>query len=126
MMMLINPYRFAVVDPHWSNVVALLHLDGANGSATFTDQKGHTFTAGGSATLSTAQQKFGSASLVLNGSTQYITSATSADWEMGSGDFTIEMWVRPAIAVVTRMELYERWLTNGLGIQIMETGFLRA
>lgn len=113
-------------DPYWANVVALLHLDGANGSTTFTDQKAHTFTGGGGAALSTAQQKFGSASLLLNGTTQYIQSATSADWDMGDGDFTLEGWVRPAIAVAARMEIFERWNVYGIGMQIMGTGFLRA
>lgn len=113
-------------DPFYANVVALLHLDGSNGSTTFTDRKGHTFTGGGSAALSTAEKKFGSASLLLNGTTQYIQSATSTDWEMGSGDFTFEAWVRPAVAVTTRMEIFERWASFGIGMQIMDTGFLRA
>ena len=113
-------------DPHISSVVALLHLDGANGSTTFTDQKGHTFTSGAGAALSTSEKQFGTASLLLNGTTQYIQSATSTDWEMGSGSFTYECWVRPAIAVVTRMEIFERWATFGIGVQIMDTGFLRA
>lgn len=112
-------------DPYWSNVVALLHLDGANGSSTFTDQRGHTFSAIGSATLSTAQSKFGGASLALNGTSQAIQAATSTDWEMGSGSFTIEAWVRPAIAVVARMDIFERWATYGFGLNIESTGFLR-
>lgn len=121
-----RPLVSAATDPYWANVVALLHLDGANGSTTFTDQKAHTFTGGGGAALSTEQQKFGSASLLLNGTTQYIQSATSADWDMGAVDFTVECWVRPAVAVVSRMEIIERWATSGLALQIMDTGFLRA
>ena len=115
------------VDPFWANVVALLHFDGTNGSTVFTDAKGHTFTAVGAAALSTAQQKFGSASLALNGTNSAIVSATSTDWEFGAGNFTIELFARPAIAVVARMELLERWTSNiGWGMQIMDTGFLRA
>ena len=33
----------ASTDPYWSNVGALLHMDGANGSTTFTDQIGNSF-----------------------------------------------------------------------------------
>lgn len=126
--MLLNPYRFAVgaADPYWANVVALLHLDGSNGSSTFTDQKGHLFSGSGTATLSTAQSKFGSASLLLDGATKYIASASSADWEMGAGDFTIECFVRPAVAVTARMEIIDRWNSYGFGISIMDTGYLRA
>lgn len=113
-------------DPYWSSVVALLHFDDTPGSATFVDAKGHSFTSGGTATTSTAQKKFGSASLSLNGATGYVSSASSADWEMGSGNFTIECWIRPAVAVTTRMEIIARWNNFGFGMQILDTGFLRA
>jgi hypothetical protein len=81
-------------DPYYANVVALLHFDGTDGSTTFTDQKGHTFSAAGNAQLDTAQSKFGGASLLLDGSGDYISSVDNADWELGSGDHTIELWVR--------------------------------
>lgn len=79
-------------DPFWSNVVALLHMDGANGSTTFTDEKGHTFTANGNAQLSTAQFKFGTASMLNDGNGDYLSTATSADFSMDAGDFTVEGW----------------------------------
>ena len=113
-------------DQYYTSVVALLHLDGGFGSTTFTDEKGHIFTGGGGVVLSTSEKKFGTASIEMNGTTQYLQSATSTDWEMGSGDFTFEAWVRPAAAVTTRMEIFERWATFGIGMQIMDTGFLRA
>lgn len=81
-------------DPYFSSVASLLHFDGTDGSTTFTDEKGKTWTAGGNAQLDTAQQKFGTASLLLDGSGDYVTSADHADFEFGSGDLTIEMWVR--------------------------------
>ena len=81
-------------DPYWNNVVALLHMDGADGSTTFTDEKGHTFTAVGNAQLDTAQFKFGTASLLCDGSGDGITTSDSADWEFAGGDFTVEAWLR--------------------------------
>lgn len=80
-------------DPYWSSVVALLHMNGSNGSTTFTDEKGHTFTRQSAATISTSQSVFGGASMTSNG-TDGIESATSTDWDMGSGDWTLEFWFR--------------------------------
>ena len=81
-------------DDYWDNVVALLHFDGADGSTAFVDQRLHAFTALGNAQLDTAQFKFGTASLLCDGSGDGITTPDSADWEFAGGDFTIETWVR--------------------------------
>jgi len=80
-------------DPYFSSVVALLHFDGADASTTFTDVKGHTFTAVGNAQIDTAQSKFGGASGLFDGTGDYVTSVSSADFGMGAGDYTIEGWV---------------------------------
>jgi len=79
-----------LADPFFSSVVALLHFDGTNGSTTYTDQKGHTFSNAGTTALSTAQAKFGTASLLGGGTTSGVSSAASTDWDMGLGDFTAE------------------------------------
>lgn len=48
-------------------------------------------------TLQTSTQvKYGASSIGFNGSTDYILSETSADFILGSGDWTIEAWVRPS------------------------------
>lgn len=49
-------------------------------------------TVSGSAAVSTAQSKFGGASFELSGG--YATVAMGPNLVLGSGDFTIEMWVR--------------------------------
>jgi hypothetical protein len=93
-----TPYLYKMVDvagdPQWDQVVALLHFNGSNGSTTITDQKSHTFTCTGNAAISTAQSKFGGASAAFDGTGDYISAPTSADWEMGAGNFTIETWFR--------------------------------
>lgn len=99
------------VDAFASSNAALLHLDGPNGSAAFTDVMGHTFTGVGSPTLSTAQKKFGSASLSLNGTTQYIQSEYTSDWDM-PGDFTAEAWIY-ANSLANSPTLIDRWSTYG-------------
>jgi hypothetical protein len=96
--MLLNPYRFATGagDPYWANVVLLLHMDGTDASTTFTDHSSSakTVTANGNAQIDTAQSKFGGASGLFDGTDDYLTMADSADWDFGTGDFTVEGWFR--------------------------------
>ena len=73
---------------------SLLHFDGANGSTTFTDESGKTWTRTGSPTISTVQKKFGSASGLFNGSGEYISTPDHADLNFGSNDFTVDTWLR--------------------------------
>jgi type IV secretory pathway TrbL component len=77
-------------------VVALLHCDGADGSTTFTDEAGHTFTANGNAQLDDAQAVFGPTSGLFDGAGDFLSSASSSDWSPGAGDLTIEGRVRLA------------------------------
>jgi hypothetical protein len=67
-------------------------VTGVSAEAT-TPTGGSTFTADGSAQLSTAQAKFGSASLLLDGTDDFVTSDDNID--LSSGDFTVDMWIRP-------------------------------
>jgi hypothetical protein len=71
-------------------------MDGANNSTTFTDKSysPKTITAYGNAKISTAQSKFGGASAAFDGSGDYLTFPASSDTDFGSGDLTIEGWVR--------------------------------
>src|SRR3972149_9214360 len=59
----------------------LLHMDGANGSTTFTDEMGQAVTANGNAQISTAQSKFGGASGLFDGTGDYLSVPASADWD---------------------------------------------
>ena len=81
---------------------ALLHFNGDDASTTFTDESGKTWTASGNAQLDTAQKEFGSASLLLDGTDDYITSADSDDFYFGAGNFTIDMWIR--VTTVTGLQ----------------------
>ena len=53
----------------------------------------HSGTASGSAAITTSVKKYGAGSLSLNGTSQYVSYANDADFQFGSGDFTIEAWV---------------------------------
>jgi hypothetical protein len=73
----------------------LLHCDGADGSTTFIDSAtGKTVTAVGNAQIDTAQSKFGGASALFDGAGDYLSVPNHADFDFGSGNFTIDFWVR--------------------------------
>ena len=83
-------------DPNFSSVSLLLHMDGTNGSTTFTDSSSNalTVTRSGDAQISTAQSKFGGASCFLDGTGDYLT-VTDPDTKLipALGNFTAECWV---------------------------------
>lgn len=81
-------------DPYFSSVKLLLHCDGADGSTTFTDVAGHTVVANGNVQIDTAQSKFGGASAYFPAAGDYLSITTGSEFAFGTGDFTIELWLR--------------------------------
>jgi Concanavalin A-like lectin/glucanases superfamily len=73
-----------------TGVIALLHLDGANGSNVFTDVGGSVWSPVNNATLTTSHFKFGNASLDTQ-LTHYITTPFATQWAF-TGDFTVELF----------------------------------
>lgn len=71
-----------------------LHFEGTNASTTFTDETGKTWTAGGGAQISTAQAALGSASGLFNGTDSYISTPHHADFNFGTGGFSIKWRMR--------------------------------
>ena len=63
------------------------------GFVTSFDRGGKTIVANGDAQLSTAEKKFGSASLALDGTGDYASTTAQDDFGFGTGDFTIETFV---------------------------------
>jgi len=86
-------------DPNFAFNSLLLHGNGTNGSTVITDSSGSpkTVTAVGNAQISTAQSKFGGASIVFDGAGSPMDRLTipagTTDLQFGAGDFTIECWV---------------------------------
>jgi len=80
-----------------SDTLLLLHADGSDASTTITDSSSNAYTmsAVGNAQLDTAQKKFGTASILFDGTGDYVTNG-STDWDprFAANDFTIEMWIR--------------------------------
>jgi len=110
-------------DPYWANVTYLLVGNGANGTTTNiidSSSIGATLTLTGSPVISTAQSKFGSGSLYVNGSS-YVSGPTISSYTF-PGDFTVEAWVYivsyqlgPLLAVGT----YDNgvWLRSNTGTE---------
>uniref|UniRef100_A0A6M3KFW8 Putative baseplate wedge initiator n=1 Tax=viral metagenome TaxID=1070528 RepID=A0A6M3KFW8_9ZZZZ len=72
----------------------MLHMDGTDASTTFTDEIGKTVTPVGNVQIDTAQKKFGTASGLFDGTGDYLSLADSDDWKVGTGDFTVDFWIR--------------------------------
>jgi hypothetical protein len=81
-------------DAYYPQVAALLHFDGTNGSTVITDNSKNnvTFTVNGNSQISTAQSKFGGASILFDGTGDYLTTPNNSLFDLSSSDFTIEFW----------------------------------
>lgn len=98
---LLNPYRFGVS----SFVSSLLHFNGADTSTVFTDSalSPKVWTGFGNAQIDTGISKYGGASLLLDGTGDYVDSANSSDFTLGTGDFTVEFWNYAALSTGIRV-----------------------
>ena len=110
-----------------SYVKLLLHCNGTDGSTSFPDasESAHTVTANDNAQVDTAQSKFGGASGLFDGTGDYLSVPDSADWDFGSGNFTIDMWIRPTDVIGPRI-IYSHSDVITLAITIgstLECGF---
>lgn len=83
------------------HTVFLLHMDGADASTTFTDKSfggsAHTVFVLGDAQVDTAQSKFGGASLLLDGTGDFLSLDGHADFAFGTDDFTVDFWARRSV-----------------------------
>jgi|TARA_B100000073_G_scaffold98267_1_gene78113 plastocyanin len=82
-----------------SNDGTYIYIDG-QGTGTFVEAEaqsaGKAVTANGDAQLDTDEKKFGIASLLLDGTGDYLSLAGSSDFGFGTGDFTVEAFIRPS------------------------------
>ncbi len=80
-------------NPLDTNTKLLFHADGADGSITFTDisDSAHTLAPVAEAQVDTAQKKFGTGSLFLDGENDEVeATGTLSDFQFGSGKWTME------------------------------------
>lgn len=104
-----------VSDPDFSSVKVLLGFNGTDASTTIIDESGvgRTFTANGNAQLDTAIKKFGTASLLVDGAGDYVDSSDAADLQIGSGNFTLEGFVRFTSDPSAFQVLFGKWQSAG-------------
>lgn len=72
---------------------ALLNFEAADASVAMIDDFGNTWTPSGNAQIDTAQKQFGNASLLLDGTGDFITSTNFTT--LGEGSWEISAWFRP-------------------------------
>jgi hypothetical protein len=95
-----------------SNTLLLVHADGTDASTVFRDDNGAVanrqpkyITAVGNAQIDTAQSQFSGSSALFDGTTDYLLVGADPTMALGSGDWTIEMWIR--FASTTAMVFYD-------------------
>jgi hypothetical protein len=78
-------------DPYWSSTSLLLP------GQSFTDASSNNITVTATnAVISSAQSKWGGSSMYFDGSGDWVNTAATSALEFGSGNFTIETWIRPS------------------------------
>lgn len=83
--------------PSFANVKLLVGGDGVDGSTTFTDESpsARTLTAVGNAQVDTAEKKFGTGSILLDGSGDAVSAPDSSDFELSASNSKCwEAWIR--------------------------------
>lgn len=80
-----------------ADTLLLMHMDGTDASTVFRDDNGVGrasigFSAIADAQVDTAQSKYGGASLLLDGTGDFLYSPSVLS--LGTGDFTVECWIR--------------------------------
>lgn len=118
-------YSGAVVgDPYYAQRSWGLHGEGTSGGTVFTDNSPNpkTATRFGNAQTSTAQFKFGSSSMLFDGAGDYITAPSGTDFDFGTGDFTLDCWVRPAVVAGEGIYLSRQHGASGMALQLRQNG----
>lgn len=116
-----------ILDPNFASVSLLLHMDGSNGSTTFTDTSttAHSISVFGDAQVTTTSPKFGAGALLLDGTGDYLSAPSHTSLTFGTGDFTIEAWVR-LDTVTTRQYIFSQRDAGGFTLYLLADGRLSA
>lgn len=95
--------------------VLMLHCDGEDNGTVFTDssESAHAFVAAGQAVTKTDVKKFGTASILFDGSDS-VYCPDSSNFDFGTGDFTIDFWYYPT-AFGTIDTFVTKYTAGGVG-----------
>lgn len=91
-----------MADQYYQNVALLLPMNGTDNAQTFVDWSplAKTITSNGGVKTEIDQYKFYDSSGYFSNSSSYLTCLTGDEFNFGTDDFTIEMWVRTNSASV--------------------------
>jgi len=111
----------AACDPYFGNDVLLMGFEGANGSTGAPGMMDESPSVHGNATvtasgytITTAAEKFGSASLNCPGTNgKTVSFGTGSDWQFHSGLFTIEAWINPTTVAAGIYTVAAVWNASG-------------
>lgn len=97
-------------DPYWASVTALLHFDG---NLTDSSSVGATYT-DNSTSFNTTTARFDQSLRTTHNTTQGLQSPLSSDYDLNSGDFTLEGWVRIESTVAADRLLFGVYDSSGV------------
>jgi hypothetical protein len=102
----------------------MLHCNGEDTSQTFTDSAitPKTVTAVGTAQIDTAVSKFGGASGMFDGDSDYLSVPDSDDWNFSTGNFTIDFWFRMSTAREAYLYGQQVDVNNFVLLAVQDTG----
>lgn len=79
----------------------VIDFDGVDDATTHTAATGQTVTFVADAKLDSSQKKFGTTSLYLDGTGDYVTVPDSADWYFAADPFTLDCWIKKETAALS-------------------------
>lgn len=111
-----------VLNVPFAAVSLLLPMNGTNGGTSFPDSSSNNLSVSASGAItSTAQFKWGTASALFAGGTEQISLPSNAVLNMGTGDFTLEMWIRPN-ALTSERNLFKPTGSSANGLSVNASG----
>ena len=99
------------VDPYYANVSFLLPMHGDNNGTSFVDQSPtpKTVSVYGDVKTMTSSYKYYGSSAYFDGTGDYLTVPRDSAFEFGSGDFTIELWLKPVSSFADWRSIISSW-----------------
>jgi hypothetical protein len=104
-------------DPYYSSVSLLLHF---NGDLTDSSSSPKTITAYGDA-VATGSAKFGSGSLALDGTGDYVSTPYSSAFDLSTGDWTVECWAYASTLATSNDAGRQIFAVNGDSSQLAQS-----